>query len=602
MAFAPFKNRASKADRTSASSFGKNTPDNLSKWLPAMLLFGRIWLTVFVLTGLSVLAWDMQNERAQSTSKVEQAIDRVLLGWRAGADARSLPTVADAAQLGKQFILYDVILGGMVVSPTGDILASFGQIPNLTWQAVHMDSTTFDYNAAERTIDVALGPLDTGFAHELILRIPGPGHRFSKLKTGATKAERITRDIVGSIFAASAVSILMLIFFLKPNWEMQRAATRSATAKFNVDAHRLKWNRRDTLGLTAKSIDTLIARLHYVRESELAPWKHAFSKTGLPILKFNPNGRLSEANDAAAKLFEKEHPAKLKELSFIFTTIPDNKQGSPLEISHERKDGHFQGQVMLQTAKGNAKVCFADITRMDSSELRKSAGVQVVLVDATEFFTRLVTKEEEASRLAASDIEATRKELLMRRQLEAFAFLATPPLPQESGQEDAATFISMERLINEWYQESLAGGASKDVLEHSALEAVSGDPEAVRLVVRQAYSMMYTLSGEVTPQITISSKLIRGGMAEFSIEQTPDLNGKKTPILEEILSWSHNFDALKKALDEANGQLLYFDATVRPISLIFRLPAFRNASANSNPKASAKPMSAEEYAELKKAG
>lgn len=124
----------------------------------------------------------------------------------------------------------------------------------------------------------------------------------------------------------------------------------------------------------------------------------------------------------------------------------------------------------------------------------------------------------------------------------------------------------------------------------------------MRLVVRQAYSMMYTLSGEVTPQITISSKLIRGGMAEFSIEQTPDLNGKKTPILEEILSWSHNFDALKKALDEANGQLLYFDATVRPISLIFRLPAFRNASANSNPKASAKPMSAEEYAELKKAG
>ncbi|MEP2761093.1 MAG: PAS domain-containing protein [Hyphomicrobiales bacterium] len=400
---------------------------------------------------------------------------------------------------------------------------------------------------------------------------------------------------------ASAVSLLMLFFFLKPHWALQRAAAKGASAKFNVDSHRLRWNRRDTIGLTAKAIDTLIARLHYVRESELAPWKHAFSKTGLPILKFNPNGRLSEANDAAAKLFEKEHPTKLKELSFVFTTIPDNKQGSPLDISQEQKDGHFQGQITLQTARGNVKVCFADITRMDSSELRKSAGVQVVLVDATDFFTRLVMKEEEASRLAAAGRESKRADLLMRRQLEAFAFLAEPPKKDTSTDEQAAAFISMERLINEWYQESLSGGASEDVLEHSALEAVSGDPDTVRNVVRQAYSMMYTLSGEVKPQITISSKLVRGGMAEFIIEQVPDLDGKKTPLPDEILSWSHNFDALKKALDQANGQLLYFDATVRPINLIFRLPAFRNANAKANPNGNTTPISSEEYDELKRA-
>lgn len=600
MASAPFRKKALSVDSSGGGSLGKDVAASYAEWLPAMLLFGRVWVTVFILTVISALFWDMRNERVQRISKVEASVDRVLLAWQAGADARNLPGVADVAQLGKQFILHDVILGGLVLSHTGDTVASFGQVPELTWQTVHMSDIPYVYNEQERTVDVSLMPIDTGFAHELILRVPGPGHQFSKLKTGATKAERIARDVIGAVIVASIVSLLMLFFFLKPHWALQRAAARSATAKYNVDSHRLRWNRRDTLGVTAKAIDTLIARLHYVRESELAPWKHAFSKTGLPILKFNPNGRLSEANDAAAKLFEKEHPAKLKELNFVFTTIPDNKQGSPLDISHEQKDGHFQGQIMLQTAKGNAKVCFADITRMDSSELRKSAGVQVVLVDATDFFTRLVTKEEEASRLAAAEREAKRTDMLMRRQLEAFAFLAAPSKKTDTVPEETATFISMERLINEWYQESVETGSSKDVLEHSALEAVSGDPEIIRNVVRQAYSMMYTLSGEVKPQINITSKLVRGGMAEFTIEQTPDLNGKKTPLPEEVLSWSHNFDALKKALEEARGQLLYFDATVRPINLIIRLPAFRNASANANGNTT--PMSSEEYDAMKRAG
>lgn len=602
MASASFRKQAFEADNSSGGGLSKDVPTTLALWMPAVRLFGRVWITVFILTVLSALVWDMQNERVQRVTQVEAAMDRVLLAWQAGANARNSPSVADVAQLGKQFILHDVILGGLILSRTGDTLASFGQRPELSWQTVHMENRPYIYNEQERTVDVALKPLETGFAHELILRIPGPGHQFSKLKTGASTAERVVRDVLAALLMASAVSLLMLFFFLRPHWALQRAAARSATAKYNVDSHRLRWNRKDTLGLTAKAIDTLIARLHYVRESELAPWKRAFSKTGLPILKFNPNGRLSEANDAAAKLFEKEHPTKLKELNFVFTTIPDNKQSTPLDISHAQKDGHFQGQVMLQTAKGNAKVCFADITRMDSNELRKSAGVQVVLVDATDFFTRLVTKEEEASRLAAEGREAQRTDLLLRRQLEAFAFLAAPAANAGANTEETATFISMERLINEWYQESVSGGASRDVLEHSALEAVSGDPEVVRNVVRQAYSMMYTLSGELKPQITISSKLVRGGMAEFIIEQTPDLDGKQTPLPEEILSWSHNFDALKKALEEARGMLLYFDATVRPINLIIRLPAFRNTSAKANPNGNTKPISSEEYDEMKRAG
>lgn len=601
MAPAVFQKKALGGSTSGGSGLGKEASGTLGQWMPAIRLFGRVWFTVLALSLICVLAWDMKHDRELQASKVAESIDRVLLAWQAGAEARNFPDVSEVTELGKQFILFDVIMGGIVLSQTGNTLASFGQIPELNWQSIHLENITYVHNTNERTIDVSLKPLDTGLAHELVLRIPGPGHKFSRLKIGASKIERIVRDVIFSIFLASAVSMLMLFFFIRPHWELQRAAAKSASAKYNVDSHRLKWNRKDTIGVTAKAIDALIARLHYVRESELAPWKLAFVKTGLPILKINPNGRLSEANNAAAKLFEMEHPAKLKELDFVFTTIPDNKQGSPLEISQFQGDGHFQGQIMLQTAKGNAKICFADITRMDSTELRKSAGVQVVLVDATNFFTRLVTKEEEASRLSIAHIEAKRTDLLMRRQLEAFSFLATPAQDVDFNPLEAATFVSMERLINEWYQESVANGASKDVLEHSALEAVSGDPDTIRNVVRQSYNMMYTLSGEVKPDINISSKLVTDGMAEFIIEQIPNLNGKKTPIPEEILSWSHNFDALKKALDEAQGQVLYFDATIHPIKLIFRLPAFRNAGARVSTNGGATAISSDEYDEMKKA-
>lgn len=564
-----------------------------------MRLFGRIWFVVMTLSVLIAFALDINNERVQRVAKIESAIERVLLAWQAGADARELPGVSEAAHLGKQFILHDVILGGIVVSPTGGTLASFGQIPQLTWQDVHTLNMPHQPNPQDRTIDVSLQPLQTGLAHEVILRIPGLDHPLSKVKSGPGTAERVVRNIFLSFLVASTVAGLMLVFVIRPHWEMQRAASNGATAKYNVDSHRLRWNRKDTLGQTAKAIDTLISRLHYVRESELAPWKHVFSKTGLPILKFNPNGHLSEANDAAAELFEKANPAKLKELDFMLTTIPDSQQGSPLDISLSQKDGHFQGQVMLHTSKGNARVCFADITRVDGSDLRKNTGVQLVLVDATNFFTRLVTKEEEAKQLAITQRESNRTELLLRRQMEAFAFLAAPAKVRENVKEDAAAFISMERLINEWYQESVEKGASKDMLEHSALEAVSGDSDIVRNVVRQSYNMMYTLSGELTPQINISSKLMRGGMAEFTIEQIPDLNGAKTPIPEEMLSWSYNFDALKKALQEAGGQMVYFDATTRPINLIIRLPAFRTSSIA---KGAVTAITEEEYSEMKKAG
>nr|WP_306264428.1 hypothetical protein [Pararhizobium sp. IMCC3301] len=551
--------------------------------IPAIRLFFRVWIVVSVASFLALNVWDRADRERRTNASIENSIERILLAWQAGVDGHDFLDASQTADLGKLFILQDVILGGIVLSPTGNTLASFGQLPNLTWQNVYIDGNSSRYSAKEKIVDVSLSTIDTGATYDVILRIPGPGHVFSKLAADRTFPERIVRYAVTASVIAILASGLVLAFILGPHWRIQRAATRAATARTNVDSCRLKWQRKDTIGDTGKALDALIAHMHYLRESELAPLRHAFQKSGLPILKFNANGRFSEGNDAAALFFEKENSSQLKDLDFLFTTIAEHHQGSPLELAQLSGNGAYQGQAMVHTAKGNSKICFIDVTTMAPSEARKSAAIQVILADATTFFTRMVSKEQEARALRVINRKAKRHEILLQRQLDAFYTICKPTSDPADIADETSVFISVERLILEWYEENVDMGEAPSDLEHTALEAVSGNPEKVRNALRQAYNTVFSKSGELAPQIRINSKLVRGGMAEFCIEQVPVPDARSAESQSEMMSWTHNLGALKKALKEAGGQLVYFDTAALPVRIVLQLPAFRTAGNGARP-------------------
>tara|TARA_R110000868_G_scaffold152108_16_gene376749 strand:+ start:890 stop:2686 length:1797 start_codon:yes stop_codon:yes gene_type:complete len=555
----------------------------LRQSIPAIRLFLRVWIVVAITSFVALNVWDRADRERRTNASIENSIERILLAWQAGVDGHDFLDVSQTADLGKLFIMQDVILGGIVLSPTGDTLASFGQLPELTWQNVHIDGNSSRYFAKEKFVDVSLATIDTGATYEVILRIPGPGHVFSKLAADRTFAERIVRYAIIASVIAVLVSALVLSFILGPHWRIQRAATRAATARTNVDSYRLKWQRKDTIGVTGKALDALIAHMHYVRESELAPLRHAFQKSGLPILKFNANGRFSEGNDAAALFFEKENSSQLKDLDFLFTTIAEHHQGSPLELAQLSGNGAYQGQAMVHTARGNSKICFIDVTTMAPSEARKSAAIQVILADATTFFTRMVSKEHESQELTVINRKARRREILLQRQLDAFFIICKPLSDPADVSDERSVFISMERLIIEWYEENIDMGEAPADLEDTALEAVSGNSEKVRNAIRQAYNTVYLKSGELTPQIRISSKLVRGGMAEFCIEQVPVPDARSAESQSEMMSWTYNLHALKKALKEAGGQLVYFDTAALPVRIVLQLPAFRTAGHGVRP-------------------
>lgn len=567
----------------------------MRQFLPAIRLFLRIWILVALVSFCGLAGWHYLTQEQKTKATVDASIERVLLGMQAGASVQEFLNAEQISALGKRFIVRDIILGGKVLSPTGDILASFGLQPSLTWQDVQLNGEKNRYNSDDKSVDVSFEQFDTGFIYQLILRIPGPGHVFSKQDETTALSSHLIKDASIAAFVATAVALLFLALIVGPHRHLQRAAINAASASKNVAATRLKWRRGDTIGVTAKAIDTLIARLHYLRESELAPLRHAFHKSGFPILKFNANGRLSEANEAAAYFFERENPAQLKDFDFLFTTIAEHTQGTPLALSQASEDGSYQGQILVQTDKGNSKICFADITTMASSEARKNAAIQVVLADATTFFTRLVTKEQQADTLQATNQEAKRHGLQLQRQLEALASMSMPLADKNKVRGEKSVFISMERLINEWYQENEDMGDRPEDFDDTALEAVSGDPEIVRIVVRQAYNSLFSKSGEISPQIDISSKLVGGRMAEFSIEQIPKPGTPQTQQQDEIMGWTHNFNAFQKALGEAGGKLISFDPTALEGKIVMQLPAFRAASYGGASSPSAGPS-------LRKAG
>lgn len=550
----------------------------LHAFLPAIRLFLRVWIVVALVSfcGLAGLHFLTQDQKTKAT--VDASIERVLLAMQAGATVQDFLNAEQISGLGKQFIVHDVILGGKVLSPTGDILASFGRQPSLKWEDVQLNGEKSRYYSDDKTVDVSFEQFDTGFIYQLILSIPGPGHALSKQNETISLSSYLIRDATVAAFAATAVALLFLALIVGPHRHLQKAAINAASTSKNVAATRLKWRRGDTIGMTAKSIDTLIARLHYLRESELAPLRHAFHKSGFPILKFNANGRLSEANDAAARFFERENPSQLKDFEFLFTTIAEQTQGTPLALSQASEDGSYQGQIVVQTDKGNSKICFADITAMSSIEARKNAAIQVVLADATTFFTRLVTKEQQADTLEATNQDVKRHNLMLQRQLEALASMSKPMSDKRKAEGEKSVFISMERLINEWYQENEDMGERPEDFDDTALEAVSGDPEIVRTVVRQAYNALFSRSGEVSPRIVISSQLVGGRMAEFSIEQIPQPGSPQLQQQDEIMGWTHNFNAFQKALGEAGGQLVSFDPNALEGKIVMQLPAFRAAS------------------------
>lgn len=567
-----------RTERLVQSERAQSFAPNLQAFLPAIRLFLRIWIVVALVSFCGLAGWHLLTQDQKTRATVDASIERVLLAMQAGATVQDFLNAEQIAALGKQFIVHDVILGGKVLSPTGDILTSFGRQPSLTWEDVQLHGEKYRYYSNDKTVDVSFEQFDTGFIYQLILRIPGPGHIFSKQDETMPLSDHLVRDATVAAFAATAVALLFLALIVGPHRHLQRAAINAASTTKSVAATRLKWRRGDTIGMTAKSIDTLIARLHYLRESELAPHRHAFHKSGFPILKFNANGRLSEANDAAAALFERENPSQLKDFDFLFTTIAEHTQGTPLALSQASEDGSYQGQILVQTDKGNSKICFADITAMSSTEARKNAAIQVVLADATTFFTRLVTKEQQADTLEATNQNAKRHNLQLRRQLEALASMSKPMSDKRKAEGEKSVFVSMERLINEWYQENEDMGERPEDFDDTALEAVSGDPDIVRTVVRQAYNALFSRSGEISPRIVISSQLVGGRMAEFSIEQIPQPGSPQMQQQDEIMGWTHNFNAFQKALGEAGGQLVSFDPNALKGKIVMQLPAFRAAS------------------------
>lgn len=550
----------------------------MHQFLPAIRFFLRVWIVVALVCFCGFAGWHLFTQEQKTKATINASIERVLLGWQAGATVQEFLNAPQIAALGKQFIVHDIIMGGKVLSPTGDILASFGHQPLLTWEDVQLNGEKSRHYPMDKTVDVSLEPFDTGLIYQVILRIPGPGHAFSNQNVAIGLSDHMFTDAIVSAFTATAVALLFLAMILGPHRHLQRAAVKAASASKNVAGTRLKWRRNDTIGVTAKAIDTLIARLHYLHEGELAPLRHAFHKSGFPILKFNANGRLSEANEAAARFFERENPGQLKDFDFVFTTVAEQTKGTPLALSKASKDGNYQGQIMVETDKGNSKICFADITTMASSEARKNAAIQVVLADATTFFKRLVVKEQQADTLEATSHEAKRHHLLMQRQLEALASMSKPLADKGKAQGEKSVFISMERLINEWYQENDEMGERPDDFEDAALEAVSGDPEIVRIVVRQLYNTLFSKSGEIAPRILITSKLVSGRMAEFTIEQVPQPGALQTNYQDEIMGWTHNFNAFQKALREADGQLVDFDSDAPAGKIVMQLPSFRTAS------------------------
>jgi hypothetical protein len=553
-----------------------STPE-LNQFFPAIRLFVRVWVVVALICSLGLGTWHFLTQDAKTRAAIDALAERALISWQATGMVMDFLDAEQLAEIGKEFIIQDAILGGAVLGPTGHILTSFGRQPALTWEDVALRGETYRHDPQEQTLDVSLDPSDTGLLHQLILRVPGPGHSLSRQSAALPLSEQLIKDVFLSAFVAAGFGLLFLAFVLRPHALLQQAASRAASSPKNVASARLKWRRTDTIGMTANAVDTLIARMHYLRESELVPLTYAFHKSGFPMMKFNANGRLSEANEAAAHFFDKETPSQLKDFDFQFTAIAEQTQGTPLALSRASRDGNFQGQIMVQVDSGENKICFADITTMASAEARKNAAILVTLADATAFFTRLVKKEREAEYLEDDNREIRRLQQMQKRQLEAFASLARQAPEKNKDEADKSVFISMERLINEWYHENTDMGERPGDFEETALEAVSGDPDIVRTVVRQAYNTVFTKSGEQAPRILVSSKLSRGGMAEFCIEHEPQPGAPKADYDDEIMDWTHSFKAFQKALTEAGGQLISFDPNAVPFQITILLPAFRTA-------------------------
>jgi hypothetical protein len=574
---APFDNSKRRTEPPVQPDGHRPSTPELNQFFPAIRLFVRVWLVVALICSLGLGLWHFLTQDAKMRASIDMLTERALIGWQATSMVLDFMDAEQLAEIGKEFIIHDAILGGVVLGPTGHVLASFGHQPALTWEDGALRGETHRHDPGGQTLDISLDPSDTGLLHQIILRIPGPGHPLSKQGAALPLSEQLVQDVILSAFVAAGFGLLFLAFMLRPHALLQKAASSAVSNPKNVASARLKWRRNDTIGMTANAIDTLIARMHYLRESELAPLTYAFHKSGFPMMKFNANGRLSEANEAAAHFFDKENPSQLKDFDFQFTAIAEQTQGTPLALSRASKNGNFQGQIMVQVDSGDNKICFADITTMASAEARKNAAILVTLADATTFFTRLVKKEREAEFLDDDNREIRRLQLMQKRQLEAFACLARQQSDKNNGEPDKSVFISMERLINEWYHENSDLGDRPGDFEETALEAVSGDPEVVRTVVRQAYNTVFSKSGELAPRILVTSKLSRGGMAEFCIEHEPQPGAPKADYDDEIMNWTHNFKAFQKALTEAGGQLISFDPNAVPFKITMLLPAFRTA-------------------------
>ncbi len=547
---------------------------------PVLFLLLKIWIAVAVLVFIGLYYWDDVLKPLRREQLIESSVDRVRLAWQAGVDAREQTGLSETVRLGKTFIVHDVILGGVVLSPTGDNMASFGQLPDLTWQDVHVDGITLTENRPLKVLDLVLPILATGLSYEVIVRIPGPGHAYSKLTLGESPLGGMPVFLTAASAIATLVALMCFWMMALPQLKFQRAALGAAGAKSNFDSHRLRWKRKDTFGMTARSLDTLIARLHYVREHELRPIINLMEKTNFAVIQLGGNGRFIEANEAAAQLFGTERPADIANMDLLFTDLVTNEVDDPVELCRKTSNGKFFGQVVILTATGEQRICFADITQAAGADDKKRPGICAMLLDVTEFFTRLVEKESLSFRLLESEKKCKQTQLLLNSQIEAYSAIVSPDLARDVNGDVYTEFVNVEELVENWYLDYCAEGVTDGSLEHSALDAVAGNPEVVRSVIRQSYSILHMISGEVKPTIQISSRMVKGGHAQFAIQHIPNEEGERFDVEPKALDWSQHFKALNKSLGEAKGHLAKFEPSETPASMVITMPSFQAVHRN----------------------
>lgn len=423
-------------------------------------------------------------------------------------DAGRLPSIDVLVSMGNKLAGSSDLVGGVFVDSAGETKGVFGQRPKLTWAEMKLNSDGFHTHRddSEGYHEFFIPGDRVGFNLGTIIRYDGSrlwDLMHARLLTFAILA------LMGTIGISIVIVVIMAMMVMTPLQRLNKAIARALDAPEHARDYLTGFDTDDEVGATSRSLDRLLTLLSTAHADNILTPAALMERLPNPIVTFDPEEKVINANGAAKKLFGCNVIADFATIDWSSCILVDGEAVEPFELAG---NGSFQCGGELQV-NGEPVACLIGGNQFIGVD-GEFGGVCLIFTVASDLLDDMRREKQQRIELEEATVQLRRHNLSLKHMMDACVALIV-------GGEEKVQRISLhaDRYIADWLSAGGAGDTHIAEVRHKAIPPILGDPQDGRRVFEWALTILAIRSTATESAVAIDVKVDDEDQVTFTFRE-----------------------------------------------------------------------------------